>query len=139
MFLVTVMLRGALAPTHMQFTDQMRAKRAETLAKGDAQQIPTEAIEPGRIYAAPTRVTLSDDFSRSLTFHVHDVLYVLSHDMAKALDGDGRVNLLATRSQQELQAQCMADPAIRAAQHAMQKAQNGGLAIPGGVPPALRQ
>jgi hypothetical protein len=128
MWLLTILLQGEAQPTTLQYTALERAKGAQALANGQAQE-----IRPNQ-FSAPSRVTIGDDFGRSMTFTLpaHKVLF---QELGRALEGDRAVNLIASRSNAKLNEEAMADPTIRAAQSRAQLAQQTGLAIPA----ALRQ
>lgn len=127
MWLLTILLHGEAQPTSLQYTALERAKAAQALATGNAQEIEK------REFARPMPlVSLADDFGRVMTFAL-PAQKVLFQELNRALEGDRAVNLIASRSNAQLNEDAMKDPTIRAAQARAQ------LAAGAGIVPAFRQ
>lgn len=119
MWLVTVLLQGEAQPTNLQYTAVERARAATDEALGEAVGSP-----------ASPRVTVTDDFSRSLTFDRAVLVKVLFQNFEEALRGDRAVQLMAARANAQLSDEAMKDPAIRLAKA---RQNGGGLALPPGA------
>lgn len=126
MWLLTILLHGEAQPTSLQYTAIERAKAAQALATGNAQEIEKSQ------FTAPSTVSLADDFGRVMTFAL-PAQKVLFQELNRALEGDRAVNLIASRSNAQLNEDAMKDPTIRAAQARAQ------LAAGAGIVPAFRQ